>query len=155
MAAVAAAEAARREGPVPGGCADYYGWWGDGFTLRITFGPGDRHCAIQWDRSLWIDGIAIAEHETLDDYGMWLDDRFFVIAAEGPNDHPAQSFVWDSLVSTIRSLVVHDAGQGTTIVLVPTPGERWTDPTVSRDGDVLLIHPDRSGGPPARTLPIC
>ncbi|MDP9793083.1 hypothetical protein J2S43_001595 [Catenuloplanes nepalensis] len=147
-----AGEAVHREGPRPGGCDHYVGWWGDSFALRISFGAGDRHRAVQWDRRLWIDGLPIADDQTLDECGHWLDDRFFVILAEGPDDHPAQSFGWDSLASTIRSVVVHDADRGSTVVLVPAAEERWTNPAVVRNGDVLLIYPDRVGGAPDRTL---
>ncbi|MEU4690522.1 hypothetical protein [Actinoplanes sp. NPDC023714] len=149
-----AAGAAGREGPVPGGCDTFYGWWDGSYPVRVAFSPGDRHRAVHWDRDLWIDGAAVAGDQTLDDYGSWLDERFFVIAAEGPDDHPAQSYVWDSLYSTIRSLVVHDADRGTTLILVPTPEERWTQPEAVRDGDRLLIHPDGPGGEPDRVLPI-
>ncbi|GAB7051507.1 hypothetical protein [Catenuloplanes indicus] len=146
--------AVHREGPVPGGCDHYVGWWGDSYGLRVAFSAGDRHRAVQWDRKLWIDGAPIAAEQSLDEYGAWLDERFFVILAEGPDDHPDQAYIWDSPVSAIRSLVVHDADRAATLVLVPTAGERWTNPTVVRDGDVLLVHPDRDGGAADRTLPV-
>ncbi|WP_106317778.1 hypothetical protein [Actinoplanes italicus] len=149
-----AGEAVHREGPLPGGCDRYFGWWGGSSVLRVAFSAGDRHRAVHWDGRLWIDGLPIADDQTLDEYGRWLDDRFFVILAEGPPDHPAQTFTWDTPVSTIRSVVVHDADQGSTTVLTPTAEETWTNPTVVRNGAVLLIHPDQAGSAPDRTLPV-
>lgn len=143
-----------REGPMPGGCDHYAGRWGDSLVVRVSFSAADRHRAVGWGGSLWIDGLPVADDQILDESGQWLDDRFFVILAEGPADHPAQSFTPGSLVSTILSVVVHDADRKVTTVLVPRADEEWTNPVVVRDGDVLLIYPAEPGDAPDRTLPV-
>ncbi|MEU4623303.1 hypothetical protein AB0G04_25445 [Actinoplanes sp. NPDC023801] len=138
-----AGEAVHREGPLPGGCDHYYGWRGDEDPLRVRFSAGNRHRAVEWDGRIWIDGVPIAEDHILDEYGDWLDDRFFVTSARTFDE-----------ASTTRSVIVHDADRGSTVIVVPTVHEKWTKPTVVRDGGVLLVYPDRTGGAPARTLPV-
>ncbi|WP_229073422.1 hypothetical protein [Actinoplanes sp. DH11] len=143
-------------GPAPGGCDSY--WWStDARTVTVYFTADDRHRAILWyERQegvrLWVDGTAAGADQTLDTYGRWLDDRFFVVGCEGPQDHPAQEYTMGSLVSTIQSVLVHDAGSGTTRVFEPGPDERWTDPTVRRRDNQLLIFADRQKETPDRVI---
>ncbi|WP_433831546.1 hypothetical protein ACQP2E_13795 [Actinoplanes sp. CA-015351] len=147
----AAGDDPHREGPVPGGCDSFHG----GDDLRVRFSAGDRHKAVQWSMSLWINGVRVGAGLRLASRGWWLDDRFFVVPAEGPDEHPAQEYTMGDLVSVIQSVLIHDAASSTTQVLVPGPAELWTDPWVVRDGDELHVYPDRdTGRAPDRTLTI-
>lgn len=154
-----------RPGPVPGGCGAFHGSWGDDLTFHVSFSAGDRHRAVVWrDRrelereTLWIDGVPVGGEEHLDRHGRWADDRFFVVQAGGPDDHPAQEYTFGLPVTRISSLLIHDADRASGRLLVPGPEEMWTDPTVLRHGDELWIYPDRAaadaGTPPDRTLPV-
>ncbi|GID92443.1 hypothetical protein ACFQFC_40390 [Amorphoplanes digitatis] len=150
-----------REGPLPGACDSFYLDLGEG-RAWIGFSAGDRHRAVLWWENtssgmLWIDGTRVGGDQTLDTSGRWLDDRFYTVQAEGPEDHPAQEYGMGSLSSRIRSLLLHDADRSSTRLLTPTPDELWTDPRIVRSGESLLVHarPDdiRTGTPPTRILP--
>ncbi|MEV4280698.1 hypothetical protein [Actinoplanes xinjiangensis] len=136
-------ETVHREGPLPGGCDHYYGWRGDDDPLQVYFSAGSRHRAVAWDGRIWIDGDPLAEDHAFAYGGDWLDDRFFMALGQKRDES-----------MTISSVVVHDADRRSTVILVPTVEETWTQPTVVRDGGVLLVYPDRTGGAPDRTLPI-
>ncbi|WIN00455.1 hypothetical protein ACTOB_004164 [Actinoplanes oblitus] len=151
-----------REGPLPGACDSFY------LSHRhsqvwIQFSAGARHRAVLWSESpqggtLWVDGTRVGEDQTLDVSGQWLDDRFYAVRADGPVDHPAQDYQMGNLASRIKSLLLHDAEQSRTRLLVPGPDEAWTCPWIVSDGRTLLVyaHDDdvRSGIPPTRILPV-
>jgi hypothetical protein len=152
-----------REGPVPGGCDTFTGTWGDHLQVWVGFSAGHRHSAVMWwdDRDrvlLWVDGTPVGEQHTLDRYGHWISDRHFVVQVQGPQEHPAQAYAIGSLVTTVRSVLIHDAEQAVTQLLEPRSDETWTDPSIVRHGDELRVYPDRTavvaGAPPDRTLPI-
>ncbi|MEU4427960.1 hypothetical protein AB0F81_45680 [Actinoplanes sp. NPDC024001] len=148
-----------QEGPVPGGCDTYTGFWGNHLRLHVRFSAGDRHRAVVWvdDREatrLWVDGVPVGEQETIDPYGRWLDDRFYVVEVGGPDEHPEQDYTMGELVTVITSVLIHDADRVRTTVLVPEAHEIWIGPRVVRRGDVLEIYPDRDATAPDRTLPI-
>ncbi|RSM61651.1 hypothetical protein DMB66_24355 [Actinoplanes sp. ATCC 53533] len=151
----------RREGPVPGGCDAFYGYYGDDLRIQVSFAARDRHRAVFWADSqgpvrLWVDGVPVGTEHLLATPGYWVGDRFFVVDVAGPDDHPAQRYVLSDLVTAIVSLLIHDADQSSTHLLVPRPDELWTDPRVERHGDVLHVYPDlaaRAAGRPDRTLP--
>lgn len=100
-AAPPAAEAVsrgEREGPVPGACAGFHGFRDD-FEVHIRFsGAGDRHRTVFWRDTarpatrLWVDDAPVGWGAGLDSYGHWLDGRFLVVQAEGPDSHPRQSY---------------------------------------------------------------
>ena len=135
-------EAVSREGPLPGGCDHYYGWQGDD-PVEVRFSAGNRHRAVEWDGRIWINGALIAHDAISSDRGEWIDDRFFVISGSGFDALPAA-----------RSLLVYDADRRSRTVLVPAAPEKWTNPRVVREGDVLLVYPDRTSDTPDRTLPV-
>ncbi|MET8153499.1 hypothetical protein ACIBSW_07950 [Actinoplanes sp. NPDC049668] len=160
--AEAPADRTRREGPLPGACDSFHLDLGDGHA-SIEFSAGDRHRAVLWweissPAMLWIDGTRIAPEQTLDVSGRWLDDRFYMVQAAGPEDHPAQEYGMGTLSCRIRSVLLHDADRSSTKLLTPTPTEPWTDPRIVRDGESLLIYarPEdtKTGTPPTRTLPV-
>ncbi|MFH0179140.1 hypothetical protein ACIA6D_42615 [Streptomyces cacaoi] len=147
----AAEEASRgeREGPVRGACAGFHGSWAD-FEVHVRFSGGDdRHRAVFWHDMaasavrLWVDGVPVGAGADLDSYGHWLDGRFLVVAAEGPDDHPRQSYGPGLLVTRIVSVLIHDAAHGSTRTLVPGPHERWTDPQVVLAGESLRVYATR------------
>ncbi|MEU4563229.1 hypothetical protein AB0F72_33030 [Actinoplanes sp. NPDC023936] len=150
----------RREGPLPGACDTFYRETYAGERVRVEFSAGDRHRAVTWTDDqvrvrLWIDGVRVGERIRLGEWGRWLDDRFYVIEVDGPDDHPEQDYGFGG--SVINSVLIHDADRSSDRVLEPGPGERWTTPWVVRAGDELLIFPDRqaaeAGASPDRTLP--
>ncbi|MFF5077175.1 hypothetical protein ACFY36_08995 [Actinoplanes sp. NPDC000266] len=139
-----------REGPVPGGC--------DSFTsvsqgLSVRFSADNRHRAVFSGGRLRIDGRPVGEEQTMESYGQWLANRFYVVQAEGPDDHPAQEYTMGSLVTTINSLVVYDADHAIEHVLDPAPDERWTDPRVELADGALHVRP-RPAAPPDRVIPV-
>ncbi|MEU8241317.1 hypothetical protein AB0C07_23980 [Actinoplanes missouriensis] len=149
-----------REGPLPGACDTFYGDLGPEERLRVAFSAGERHRAVLWhDRvltgRLWIDGVPVGADVFLGEWGRWLDDRFYVIEVNGPDDHPEQEYGFGGAV--INSVLIHDADRSSSRVLEPTADERWTTPWVVREGDELLVFPDRqaaeAGASPDRTLP--
>jgi hypothetical protein len=151
----------RREGPVPGACDAFYGYHGDDLRIQVSFAARERHRAVFWADSrgpvrLWVDGVPVGTEHLLATPGYWVGDRFFVVDVPGPEDHPAQRYVLSDLVTTIVSLLIYDADRAAAQLLVPQPGELWTDPRVERHGDVLHVYPDpaaRAAGRPDRTLP--
>ncbi|MFE2913427.1 hypothetical protein ACFXI0_21450 [Kitasatospora indigofera] len=153
----------RRCGPVPGACDAFTDCWTE-FGLTVRFTADDRHRAVHLrdrarsDRvSVWVDGIPVAEDAWLDESGVWVDDRLYVVEAAGPEDHPEQDFVFGRLGHVILSVVVHDVERATTQVLVPTAAESWTDPVVRREGDTWRLYPHRAAvdaGRPDRVLPV-
>ena len=152
----------RREGPVPGACDAFYGYYGDDLRIQVGFAPRDRHRAVFWADNpasvrLWVDGVPVGTEHLLATPGYWVGDRFLVVDVPGPDDHPAQRYVLSDLVTTIVSLLIHDAEKSSTHLLVPRPDELWTDPRVERHGDVLHVYPDRAAreaSRPDRTLPV-
>ncbi|GLW31106.1 hypothetical protein [Actinoplanes regularis] len=151
-----------REGPLPGACDSFHLELPEGH-VRIGFSAGDRHRAVLWWESslgtmLWIDGTRIGRDLTLDTSGRWLDDRFYLTHAAGPEDHPAQAYEPGGLSSRIRSVLLHDADRSSTRLLSPNPDELWTDPWIVRDGESLLVYPKpediEAGTHPARVLPL-
>ncbi|OQR64594.1 hypothetical protein B6E66_08320 [Streptomyces maremycinicus] len=135
-----------REGPVPGACAGFYGSRAD-FEVRVRFSGGDdRHRAVFWHDMaasvvrLWVDGVPVGAGAGLDPYGHWLDGGFLVVVAEGPDDHPRQSYGPGLLVTGIVSVLIHDAACGSTRTLIPEPHEEWTDPQVVLAGETLRVY---------------
>ncbi|MFE2533578.1 hypothetical protein [Streptomyces sp. NPDC059371] len=164
VAPSAAEEVARgeREGPVPGACGGFHGFRGD-FEVHVRFSGGrDRHRAVFWRDTagsavrLWVDGVPVGSGAGLDSYGRWLDGRFLVVQAEGPDGHPRQSYGPGTLVTGIVSVLIHDAAHGSTRMLIPEPHERWTDPQVVLAGEALRVYATREAvatGVPDRILP--
>ncbi|MFE7927668.1 hypothetical protein ACFU6S_02860 [Streptomyces sp. NPDC057456] len=151
-----------REGPVPGSCGGFHGSWGD-FEVHVRFsGGGDRHRAVFWhDRAasavrLWVDGVPVGAGCDLDSYGHWLDGRFLVVRAEGPDDHPRQSYGPGLPVTGIVPVLIHDVAHGSTRTLIPGPHEIWADPQVALAGETLRVYATREAGAadvPDRILP--
>lgn len=152
--------AGRREGPVPGACDAFYGYHGD-LRVVVGFSAADRHRAVFWADGhgpvrLWVDGLPAGTGLVLEPPGQWVGDRFLVVQVQGPDDHPAQRFLPGALVTTIVSLLIYDARESSTRLLVPRPDELWTEPRVERHGDALHVFADpaaRAAGRPDRTLP--
>ncbi|MEU5532216.1 hypothetical protein [Streptomyces sp. NPDC020362] len=99
----------------------------------------------------------MAEGAALEHSGYWADERFHVVQAAGPENHPEQGLATGNLGCSILSLVVHDAERATPQVLVPGTEETWTCPVLRVDGDRLLVYPDdqaHEAGLPDRVLPI-
>ena len=106
---------------------------------------------------LWVDGVRVAEEVELDQSGCWLDDRFYVIEAAGPEEHPEQSLAMGHLACRITSKVIHDAERATTQVLVPDATEIWTRPCLRLRGDTWRVYPDLAAleaDRPDRVLPV-
>ncbi|MFF3617310.1 hypothetical protein [Streptomyces sp. NPDC002580] len=153
-----------REGPVQGACGGFHGSRAD-FVVRVQFSGGaDRHRAVFWQGweasgvRLWVDGVPVAAGTGthLDSYGHWLDGRFLAVQADGPDDHPRQSYGPGQLVTSIVSVLIHDAAHGTTRTLVPGPHETWTDPRVVLVGGTLRVYATRealAADVPDRILP--
>ncbi|MEU2158842.1 hypothetical protein ABZ532_28180 [Streptomyces sp. NPDC019396] len=151
-----------RTGPVPGACDSFCDF--DGVALHIDFTSDDRHRAVvmrDQERggrmSLWVNGVPAAHGASLDWGGYWLDDRHYVIQAEGPDGHPEQALAMGTLCCAIMSLVIHDAELAETRVLVPEPTELWNYPQVRRHGDTLHVYADpeaAEAGRPDRVLPV-
>lgn len=151
-----------REGPVPGACGGFHGFWGD-FEVHVWFSGGDdRHRAVFWHDMaesavrLWVDGVPVGAGVRLDTYGHWLGGRFLVVQAEGPQDHPRQTYGPGLLVTGIVSVLIHDAVHGSTRILVPRPHETWTDPQVVLTGETLRMYATRearAADVPDRILP--
>lgn len=138
-----------REGPVQGACGGFHGFRGD-FEVHVRFsGVGDRHRAVFWRdmpgsaTRLWVDGAPVGSGAGLDSYGHWLDGRFLVVQAEGPDSHPRQSYGPGTLTTGIVSVLIHDAAHGSTRMLIPEPHEGWTDPQVVPAGDTLRVYATR------------
>ncbi|MGW7327079.1 hypothetical protein ACWGIU_00280 [Streptomyces sp. NPDC054840] len=134
----------RREGPAPGACSGFYGdTW-----LRVRFSPDDRHCAVscredeKWASRLWVDGVQVEADVALDFGGHWQGNRFYVVQAMGPDDHPMQR--WGPGGGWIASLLIHDIERGASRLLVPEDTEAWTDPLVVLTGDELRVYADRA-----------
>jgi hypothetical protein len=153
----------RREGPVPGACDSFYLEFGQGGHVWAEFSAGDRHCAVLWWESspggmLWVDGTRVGQDQTLDGSGRWLDGRFYTVQAVGPEDHPSQEYVMGSLVSRIKSVLLHDAERSSTRLLAPSLEEIWTDPWIVRDGESLLVYATlddvEAAIAPTRILPV-
>ncbi|BBH68686.1 hypothetical protein ACTI_53710 [Actinoplanes sp. OR16] len=119
----------RSEGPAPGACDTYYG---DDAAIVVRFSPGDRHRAVflREPGSLWVDGVRVGADQHISWYGRWLDDRWLVAQAEGPDDHPLWTYE-----RQILNVIVHDAEERVTLVLTPGPEDAWTNPWPERDGD--------------------
>ncbi|MFI8086334.1 hypothetical protein ACIF6L_36745 [Kitasatospora sp. NPDC086009] len=152
-----------RTGPVPGACSGFKDCW-SAYGIDVEFTADDRHRAVHLrdpsDHSrtdVWVDGVRVADGITLDSSGYWVDGRYYVVQAEGPQDHPEQSHTMGHLCCTVLSLVVHDAELATTRILVPRATEAWTDPELGRDGDTLCVYPSRgarAAGRADRVLPV-
>ncbi|MGW1894409.1 hypothetical protein ACWCP6_29835 [Streptomyces sp. NPDC002004] len=152
-----------RMGPVPGACSDFKDCW-SAYGIDVEFTASDRHRAVHiQDPSefsmvgLWVDGVRVAEGVSLEQSGYWADERFYVVQAEGPEDHPEQSPVMGNLGYHVLSLVVHDVERAATRMLVPEATETWTDPMLLVDGDTLCVYPDpkaRAAGRPDRVIPV-
>ncbi|SNY54326.1 hypothetical protein [Paractinoplanes atraurantiacus] len=138
-----------REGPVPGGCDTFTD--GRGFWVRFT--ADNRHRAVFSDGRLRIDDRPVGEDQTMEPYGWWLGNRFYVVQADGPDDHPAQEYTMGYLVTTINSVVVYDADRAIEHVLDPAPDEQWTDPRVDLVDGALHVRP-RPAAPPDRVIPL-
>jgi hypothetical protein len=151
-----------REGPVPGACGGFHGFWGD-FEVHVRFGDvDDRHRAVFWHDMaasavrVWADGVPVGVGARLDTYGHWLGGRFLVVQAEGPQDHPRQTYGPGLLVTRIVSVLIHDAVHGSTRMLVPRALETWADPQVVLTGETLRVYatPEaRAADVPDRILP--
>ncbi len=130
-------------GPVPGGC-DTFGS-GDG-RFRLAFSTGRRHRALLVGGTgtpvvLFVDGRPVRCDAGLDNYGNWEGGRCFLVATEGPERHPRQSYGPGTLVTRILGLLVHDAATGITRHLVPEDHEVWTWPRARVVGDALHVYP--------------
>ncbi|XVU22501.1 hypothetical protein ACQPZJ_35255 [Actinoplanes sp. CA-054009] len=139
-----------REGPGPGGCDSFVSF---SRQLWVRFSADNRHRAVFSGGRLHIDGRPVGEGQTMESYGHWLENRFYVVQAEGPDDHPAQDYTMGSLVTTINSLVVYDAERSLEHVLEPAAGEQWTDPRVEVADGALHVLP-RPSAPPDRVIPL-
>ena len=133
-------------------------------TRRDTiFSADDRHRAVHMsDRNrsgevgVWVDGVRLMVDAWLDQSGYWVGDRFYVLQAAGPEDHPDQQIALGLLGYRILSLVIHDAWRRTTRVLVPDASETWTNPFVRLESDQLHLYADESavtGDRPDRSVP--
>ncbi|WP_405828663.1 hypothetical protein [Streptomyces sp. NBC_00105] len=128
--------AGHRNGAVPGACTSFIDCWSR-HEIDVTFTAGDRHRSVLLFRGgpsearLWVDGVRVGEDELLDKGGHWVEERFFVIQVEGPEDHPRQGLGHiGAQLYAIVSLLVHDAERHTTRVFVPDRTEHWTDPVL-------------------------
>lgn len=158
-----AGEVRYRSGPVPGACSGFKDCW-SAYGIDVVFTADDRHRAVHiQDPSdfsrvgVWVDGVRVAEDVVLEQSGYWADKRFYVVQAEGPQDHPEQGLAMGNLGWNILSLVVHDVERATTLMLVPEATETWTYPVLRVDGDTLLVYPDDEAcesGRPDRVLPV-
>ncbi|MEW2299028.1 hypothetical protein AB0958_03415 [Streptomyces sp. NPDC006655] len=158
----AAGAAADREGPVPGACSHFVDCWSP-LALRVEFSADDRHRAVhmsnpnRWGEfGVWVDGVPLRVDAWLDQSGYWVGDRFYVLQAAGPEDHPDQQIALGLLGYRILSLVIHDARHSTTRLFVPDPSETWTNPLVRLEGDQLLLYADEvavSDDHPDRSVP--
>jgi hypothetical protein len=133
----------RWQGPVPGGC-DTFGS-GDG-RFRLAFSTGRRHRAVLVGDSdqpfeLVVDGRPVPCDAGLDNDGGWVGGRCFVVATEGPERHPRQSYGPGTLVTRVLGLLVHDADTGSTRHLVPEDHEVWTWPQARVVGDEPRVYP--------------
>lgn len=158
----AASAAPYRVGPVPGACSSFVDCWSD-LELHVEFSADDRHRAVHMsDRNrssevgVWVDGVRLMVDAWLDQSGYWVGDRFYVLQAAGPEDHPDQQITLGLLGYRILSLVIHDAWRRTTHVLVPDASETWTNPFVRLESDQLHLYADESavtGDRPDRSVP--
>jgi hypothetical protein len=150
-----------REGPVPGACDAFWGYYGNDLRLQVRFSGRSGHRAVSWTDGqdparLWVDGVPVGPEHVLESSGYWVGGRFFVADAQGPDEHPAQRYVPGELVTTILSVLIHDAEERSTLLLVPEPHELWTDPCVRHHGGILYVYPDpaaRDADRPDRRLP--
>ncbi|MFI9235681.1 hypothetical protein [Streptomyces sp. NPDC053079] len=150
-------------GPVPGACSGFKDCW-TAYGIDVQFTIGDRHRAVHiQDPSdfsyvgVWVDGVRVAEGISLEQCGYWAGERFYVVQAAGPEDHPEQGPVMGNLGWNILSLAVHDVARATTRLLVPEATETWTDPVLQVEGDTLCVYADdeaREAGRPDRVLPV-
>ncbi|MEU2774412.1 hypothetical protein ABZ646_16085 [Streptomyces sp. NPDC007162] len=158
----AAGAAADREGPVPGACSYFVDCWSP-WELRVNFSADDRHRAVHVSNpnrsgevGVWVDGVPLMVDAWLDQSGYWVGDRFYVLQAAGPEDHPEQQIALGLLGYRILSLVIHDTRRSTTRLFVPDPSETWTNPLVRLEGDQLRLYADEaavSGDHPDRSVP--
>ncbi|GAB1639745.1 hypothetical protein [Krasilnikovia sp. MM14-A1259] len=157
-----AGDEVRREGPLPGACDAFHGEWGRHLRLSVRFSAGERHRAVLWADSrepvtLWVDGRRVGERRPIDDYGWWVDDRFFVLQVEGPEEHPEQTGVVGALACKIKSVLVYDADRQVEHLFEPRDDQVWIDPVVERHGDELHVHPDaahEAASPPDQVMRI-
>ncbi|MBL1084984.1 hypothetical protein JK359_23930 [Streptomyces actinomycinicus] len=150
-----------RMGPLPGACAGFTDCW-TAYGIDVAFTPDDAHRAVHVLHPsgrcmLWVDGVRVAEGAALEHSGYWADERFYVVQAAGPRNHPEQHIAMGNLGWNILSLVVHDAARVTTRVLEPEATQTWTSPVLRVDGRTLCVYPDPEAGedaPPDRVLPV-
>ncbi|WP_327417873.1 hypothetical protein [Streptomyces sp. NBC_01233] len=155
--------ASYRHGGVPGACNGFIDCW-TRHEIDVTFTAGDRHRSVLLFRDgpsearLWVDGVRVGEGEGLDKGGLWVEERFFVIRVEGPDDHPQQGLGHiGAQLYAIVSLLVHDAERHTTRVFVPDHTENWTEPVLRvRNGTGYVYATPEAGAadPPDREFPI-
>ncbi len=156
--------ASYRHGGIPGACSSFIDCWSK-HEIDVTFADGDDHRSVLLFRDhpgkarLWVDGVRVGEGAWLDKGGIWVEQRYFTIQIEGPQDHPEQGpgDIGRQLYNIV-SLLIHDAERGTTRILVPEATESWTDPALEvRDG-VGRVYPTwearAAGGTPDRIIPL-
>ncbi|MFG2867032.1 hypothetical protein [Streptomyces sp. NPDC048338] len=152
-----------RSGPVPGACSSFIDCWSP-LGLRVKFSGNDRHRAVHLRLGppvdpvgVWVDGVRLAPDLWLDEAGYWLDDRFYVVEASGPDDHPEQLIPsMGHMGCSIMTLVVHDVERATTQVLVPEAGENWTWPVLRLTDGTFRVYADEAAleaDAPDRVLP--
>lgn len=151
-----------RYGPLPGGCDEFTDRQGQ-VWFTVAFTSDDRHRAVHLHDEphagmgrLWVDGVEVAPDQVLQDRGEWLDDRFYIVAAAAPLDHPEQRLVFGH--STVFSLVIHDAENADTRLLVPKADERWTQPTADLRDGTWYVYPELAAfreDRPDRIFPEC
>ncbi|MEV4316787.1 hypothetical protein [Actinocrispum sp. NPDC049592] len=151
----------RERGPVPGACGTFHGYWRD-VGLRVFFSDDDRHRAVFWRTGnnppgLWVNGNQVHADVTIESWGYWVGDRFFVVSAEGPAGHPEQVYGPGELVTKIVSLLIFDAHHASSQLLVPRSTENWETPRVVLHETALSVYANRdacTAGKADRVLPV-
>ncbi|GAA3031813.1 hypothetical protein GCM10010448_12250 [Streptomyces glomeratus] len=126
-----------RTGPAPGACSGFTDCW-TAYGIDVAFTPDHRHRAVHIQAPsgrcmLWVDGVRVAEGLALEHSGYRVGERFYVVQAAGPENHPEQGPAMGDLGWNILSLVVHDVERATRRrCLCPRPRRRGPIPCCGR-----------------------